>query len=45
MGNPNTKQADNNVMEKLVATGLFKKCNNLVCPDSGYKCKGLVLVE
>ena len=43
--NPNTKQADNNVMAKLVATGLFVESNNLICPDSGNMCKGLVIVE
>ena len=43
--NPNTKQADNNVMKKLVATGLFKESEKkLICPDSGHKCKALVLI-
>jgi hypothetical protein len=28
----------------LVETGLFQESRNLVCPDSGNNCKGLVLV-
>lgn len=43
--NPNTKQADNEVMKSLVETGLFRKSKNLICPDSGNPCKGLVIVE
>ena len=42
--NPDTKQADNNVIAKLVATGLFKVSYKLRCPNSGRLCKGLVLV-
>ena len=41
--NPNTKQADNNVLNALVATGLFEIIINLDCPDSGKRCKGLRL--
>jgi hypothetical protein len=41
--NPNTKQAVNEVMEQLVRTGLFEEKDNLICPDSGYLCKGLGL--
>jgi len=43
--NPNTKQADNNVVKKLVETGLFKESPNLVCPDTGNRSKGLIMVE
>lgn len=43
-GNNDTKQADNEVIGSLVATGLFKVSNNLECPDSGKSCKGIVLV-
>lgn len=42
--NPDTKQADNDVIDQLVAKGLFQKANNLCCPNSGRPCKGLVLV-
>ena len=42
--NHNTKQAENSVLNALVATGLFRIANNLVCPDSGRPCKGLLLV-
>jgi hypothetical protein len=40
---PNTKLADNGVLEQLVATGLFELQNDIECPDSGRKCKGLTL--
>lgn len=43
--NEDTKQADNSAMEQLVATGLFKESRNLVCPDSGRRCKGLVIAD
>jgi hypothetical protein len=43
--NPNTKQADNDLMTALVATGLFRESKHLICPDSGNPCKGLVIVE
>ena len=39
-----TKQAENKVLNALVATGLFRIATNLVCPDSGRICKGLLLV-
>ena len=42
--NPDTKQAENSVLDDLVATGLFRIEHNLDCPDSGRKCKGLRLV-
>lgn len=41
---PDTKQADNKVIDKLVATGLFQVSYKLRCPNSGRLCKGLVLV-
>lgn len=41
--NPDTKQADNTVISKLVATRLFKVADDLLCPDSGERCKGLRL--
>jgi hypothetical protein len=44
--NPDTKQAVNEVIDALVATGDFKpgkfKCPD--CPDSGKLCKGIELV-
>lgn len=43
--NPDTKQADNDVVAALVATRLFIESENLLCPDSGNPCKGLVIVE
>ncbi len=43
--NPNTKQAENSVIEVLVETGYFKVESNLSCPDSGWRCKGLRLLE
>ena len=42
--NPNTKQAENSVLDALVATGLFEIIRTLICPDSGERCKGLRLV-
>lgn len=42
--NEDTKQAENSVVDALVATGLFKKKDNLRCPDSGRLCKGIELV-
>ncbi len=42
---PDTKQADNEIMALLVATGLFQESQNLVCPDSNNQCKGLVLAD
>ena len=41
--NADTKQAVNEVVEQLVATGLFEEKDNLRCPDSGNGCKGLKL--
>jgi ubiquinone biosynthesis protein COQ9 len=42
--NPDTKQAENSVMELLEKTGYFKVESNLLCPDSGRRCKGLRLL-
>ena len=42
--NNDTKQADNDIVGLLVATGLFQESQNLVGTDSGNQCKGLVLV-
>jgi hypothetical protein len=42
--NPNTKQADNTVIDALVATGLFAFVGKLICPDSGRPCKGIRLL-
>lgn len=42
--NPNTKQAENSVLDALVATGLFEIVNDLICPDSGERCKGVRLI-
>lgn len=41
--NADTKQADNGVLDALVATGLFVIVEDLVCPDSGGHCKGVRL--
>jgi hypothetical protein len=42
--NPDTKQAENRVLDALVATGFFRIVHGLVCPESGRRCKGLLLV-
>ena len=42
--NPDTKQAENDVIDALVATGLFAIVANLMCPDTGEPCKGIRLV-
>jgi len=39
-----TKQAENTILNALVATGLFRIATNLACPDSGRICKGLLIV-
>jgi hypothetical protein len=44
-GRADTCQAVNQVVEALVATGLFEVVKKLPCPDSGSLCKGLRLVE
>ena len=41
--NPNVKQAENSVLNALVKTGLFEIVNDLICPDSGERCKGIRL--
>jgi hypothetical protein len=43
--NQNIKQAENGVVEVLVATGLFVVVPRLRCPNSGARCKGLRLVQ
>ncbi len=43
--NPDTKQADNIVMDALVDTGYFEIILQLQCPDSGKSCKGLRLIN
>ena len=40
---PDMKQADNEVVAALIATGLFTLSNNLICPTSDQRCKGLVI--
>lgn len=40
--NPDTKQAVNEVVEALLATGHFK-IGKFKCPDSGKPCKGIKL--
>lgn len=40
-----TKRADRALMGELVATGFFEERQGLICPDSGRRCKGLVLVS
>ena len=41
--NRDTRQAENTVLDALVATGRFEIVNNLICPDTGEKCKGVRL--
>jgi len=41
--NYDTKQAENSVLDALVATGLFAIVAKLKCPDSGARCKGVRL--
>jgi len=38
-----TKQADNQVIQALVLTGLFTE-GKFICPDSDRSCKGIKLV-
>ena len=38
-----TKQAANEIVDDLVATGLFVIEQDLTCPDTGRGCKGLRL--
>lgn len=42
---PDTMQANNNIVDAIVATGRFIHSDNLVCPDSGRRCQGIVLTE
>lgn len=42
--NRDTKQAENSVLDALVATGKFTIDPNLFCPDSKSRCKGVRLV-
>lgn len=42
--NPDTKQAENSVLNALVRTGLFEVVDDLVCPETGENCKGLRLL-
>lgn len=39
-----TRRAENSFMLELVATGFFEEKDDLVCPDTGERCKGLMLV-
>lgn len=41
--NPDTKQAENSILDDLVSTGLFARATDLLCPDSGRRVKGLIL--
>jgi hypothetical protein len=41
--NKEIKQATNEVITQLAATGLFERLEDLRCPDSGHKCEGLRL--
>lgn len=41
--NPDTKQAENSILDDLVNTGLFVIATGLLCPDSGRRVKGLRL--
>jgi len=40
--NPDIKQAVNEVIEQLVATGSFVE-GRFLCPDTGRRCKGIQL--
>ena len=42
--NQNTKQADNDVIQQLVRTGLFRE-GKFTCPDSGNLCKGIAIAS
>lgn len=42
--NPDTKQAENSVINDLVATGKFKIERGIKCPDSGRLCNGILLI-
>lgn len=41
----NTKAANNKVISALISTGMFEQVDDVACPDSGRKCKGIRLVE
>jgi len=41
--NKDTKQAVKSVIDDLLGTGLFDLNEKLLCPDSGSRCKGIVL--
>lgn len=41
--NPDTKQAENEVLVALVRTGRFVIEDSLLCPDTGQLCKGVRL--
>ena len=43
--NPDTKQADNQVVDALVGTGRFVVTLRSLCPDTGRRVKGLRLVH
>jgi len=40
-----TKQADNEVVDALVASGWIEVEQGLICPDTGYPSKGLKLSD
>lgn len=42
--NQDTAQATNDVVDQVCATGLFRRSNDIVCPDSGHPCNGIELV-
>jgi len=42
--NPDTKQAVNEVITDLVATGDFAE-GEFYCPDSGRRCKGIIIIN
>jgi hypothetical protein len=41
--NPDTKQAENSVLDALVSTGKFRQESRLICPDTNRTCKGIRL--
>lgn len=42
--NPNTTQATNQVVEAIVATGLFELHEDFICPETNRECRGLRLL-
>lgn len=41
----NTKQAVNDVVNQICATGIFEAVDKLICPDTGRLCKCIRLIN